>query len=266
MKAPRKIRLNTDELGAPDELRPALEQLFSSINPFFNDTSQALDRRLTLGSNLVSTYKEVTVTVPAVSWTSVPAATGTARDGSFENSWVNYGSPASDAGWRIDDTGRVYLRGLIKNGTIGQRVFTLQTGYKPEAYLHYTVPSNGAFGQLDIEADGDVIANIGNNAWFTLDEISFTATSPAAPAAFSGTGWPITLTPSFSSQYQIKSVLLLQATDTATGNTNPHGASALPNWRRGGKGQAIVDRVSGLTPGRTYKLLFLLLGEQTTIR
>lgn len=98
---------------------------------------------------------------------------------SFSNSWVNYGSVYSIAGYYKDKFGIVHLRGLIKSGTINAAAFTLPSGYRP-AYRHMqaTVSNNGAaeiISRIDVDTNGDVIPVTGSNTYFSLDGISFRA-------------------------------------------------------------------------------------------
>jgi hypothetical protein len=92
---------------------------------------------------------------------------------SFSNSWVNYGSGLLNAAYCKNAFGFVRLRGWIKSGTIGLSAFSLPTGYRPSGQENFAVASNSAYGEIKIEADGDVIPNIGNNTWFSLAGISF---------------------------------------------------------------------------------------------
>lgn len=50
---------------------------------------------------------------------------------SLLNSWANYGIGHNPAGYFKDTLGIVHLRGLVKDGTVGQAIFTLPTGYRP---------------------------------------------------------------------------------------------------------------------------------------
>lgn len=95
-------------------------------------------------------------------------------DASYLNSWVSYNTTTHNkAGYYKTTTGVVRLQGVVKSGTIGQPIFTLPTGYRPAKTLLFTVPSNGAFGVLEIQTDGDVIATTGNNTYVSLEGIQF---------------------------------------------------------------------------------------------
>ena len=114
----------------------------------------------------------------------------------FTNSWVNYGSGFQTAGYRrIGDV--VYLRGLVKLGTLGTSMFTLPVGYRPTgnillaalvnvkatfntgaastgtAHTHPIVASEIA-GRIDINTSGTVSpTTTGGNGWISLDGLSF---------------------------------------------------------------------------------------------
>lgn len=94
-------------------------------------------------------------------------------DASYLNSWVDYGGTHNKAGYYKDLDGVVHLQGMVKSGTIGQPIFTLPTGYRPSKTIVFTVPSNGAFGVLEVQTDGDVVATTGNNTYVSLEGVSF---------------------------------------------------------------------------------------------
>lgn len=94
-------------------------------------------------------------------------------DATYLNSWVDYGATHNKAGYYKTLDSVVRLQGVVKSGTIGQPIFTLPTGYRPAKTLLFTVPSNGAFGVLEIQTDGDVIATTGNNTYVSLEGIQF---------------------------------------------------------------------------------------------
>lgn len=91
------------------------------------------------------------------------------------NSWVNFGVGFNDAGYFKDQFGIVHLKGLIKSGTLGQPAFLLPVGYRIVGNNYMLCLSNGAAGQLTITADGNVKPASGNNAWFSLEGITFKA-------------------------------------------------------------------------------------------
>jgi hypothetical protein len=94
----------------------------------------------------------------------------------FANGWVNYGLSYGDARYRRDSSGRVFLEGLVKSGTIGAKIYTLDAGYRPLATVSFPVVSNGAFALVEVGATGDVVCYSGSNIYVSLSGISFTTT------------------------------------------------------------------------------------------
>lgn len=99
---------------------------------------------------------------------------------SFQNSWVNYGTPYRDAGYWKDPFGVVHLRGVIKDGTLAATAFTLPSGYRPTDTCLFLLKSQGAgIGRASIGNDGQVnIADVtgGANTLMALDGITFRTT------------------------------------------------------------------------------------------
>lgn len=98
------------------------------------------------------------------SWTTVS---------SFSNSWLNYGSGYAPVSYRKGADGRVYLRGLVKSGTIGLAAFTLPSGYRPTYPQSFVVETNGAAGFVFIATDGTVVPSAGNNGYVYLNPVAF---------------------------------------------------------------------------------------------
>ncbi len=96
------------------------------------------------------------------------------------NSWVNFGGVTSPVGYYKDATGRVWLRGVLKSGTLNTSAFTLPAGYRP-AYDHNTEGSDTATaqsGRCAVLATGGVVlgnGGVGANTFFSIDGISFRA-------------------------------------------------------------------------------------------
>jgi len=93
----------------------------------------------------------------------------------FANGWVNYGGSFNPAGYRRDSEGWVHLRGLVKSGTVGQTIYTLPEGYRPAYRELFMALSNGSVGRIDVTAAGAVICDVGNNAWISMDGMTFMA-------------------------------------------------------------------------------------------
>ncbi len=92
------------------------------------------------------------------------------------NSWVNYGGVYSPAGYFKDAAGIVHLRGLLKDGTIGDvPAFTLPVGYRPAYQQVFVAISNNAIGRCDVLQNGEVWFRAGNLAYFSIDGLIFRA-------------------------------------------------------------------------------------------
>lgn len=84
------------------------------------------------------------------------------------NSWVNYGAPYQVAQYRRQG-GCVYLRGLIRSGTVATPAFTLPSGYRPSVTICRIVMANLNYGRLDISSSGTVVPTVNtDNAWWSL--------------------------------------------------------------------------------------------------
>jgi hypothetical protein len=248
MAAPPKLRsLRFEDLpGLPTEVKP----LVDALNPFLVDVGNGIGGQLVIGQNVAGGYKTVDVVVPSP-WTTL-------ADASLKNSWVNFGSDFDLlAGYRIDASGRVYLKGFVKDGTAvdGTEIFTLPAGYRPAGRKRFSVSSNSAAGGCDVYADGKVAFSYGSNTNFSLEGIAFDAVPAAAPPAFSGTGWPLVMQTGMS--LPPKAVFVAQALDLASDAYTLEVGQ--PEWRLNAKGQVVVRRIGGLTPQRKYRLTFLFL-------
>jgi len=101
-------------------------------------------------------------------WKSVLTDTGWV-DATLQNGWVNYAGGYVNASYRLKN-GVVFIRGLIKNGTItgGTLLFTLPAAYWPSANSINIVPaySTGS-ARIDVMSDGRVIGQSGLVSTFT---------------------------------------------------------------------------------------------------
>ncbi len=253
--APSPTRLTREDLpGAPEWV----ERLLLAVNPFMEATADGLTNALTFGDNHAAQVTTIDVAGPSRTWTAP----------TFLNSWVNFGSGYTEAAYSIDATGTVYIRGLVKSGTVPADVFVLPVGYRPATNIVLSCASGGnAFGTLRIGASASAAftpgavnaASAGTNAYLSLENISFQAVGTcAAPVRPTGPGWPapIKTTLPVVSWVQLVRCLDLDATTNAITTT---AAGAVPEWRMGGNGQVQILHVPGLSPGRRYRMTFLLL-------
>jgi hypothetical protein len=95
------------------------------------------------------------------------------------NGWVDFGAPYAQVAYFKDTMGIVHLRGMAKSGTCGTTIFTLPTGYLPEATLQYSVMLVGnVLGLVSLESTGVVKVTTGcttPSAGVRLDGITFRA-------------------------------------------------------------------------------------------
>lgn len=104
-------------------------------------------------------------------WTKVAGGVG------FTNSWTDFDATETtyhQAAYCQDFLGFVHLRGLIKSGTIATTAFTLPAGLGPLKQKLYIVDDGANTGQvLEITAAGGVLPLTGNNAFFSLEGVTF---------------------------------------------------------------------------------------------
>ena len=91
------------------------------------------------------------------------------------NSWVNFGGSKTVAGYYRDAFKIVNLQGTIKSGTTASptTLFNLPVEYRPPNRVQFPVRSNGTFGSVFIDSDGNVYFDTGSNVEFSLDGIYF---------------------------------------------------------------------------------------------
>lgn len=227
------------------------DRLLFGLNQFMGATYAALNKGLRLSENAAASVVYARFVVPEYPWTNV-------TDAEMSNSWVNYGGAEANAGWLAMPNGEIWLRGLIKSGTINTTAWTLPTGAHPSYTIRRAVGSNNAFGMLGITTAGAVTPVTGSNTWFDL-ECKFVPASPVLPPKpFSGGEWPIIVRHGLSRCTQVH----VGAAELVNGDTRTETAGEFTlDWADKGDGQLLVRSVYGLQPGRTYKLTLLCLAE-----
>lgn len=144
-----------------------------------NYVGLSADVRPTPAAGAGSTYFETDTkkffTWDGSGWNDISGGSLTFFAPTFQNSWVNFSTVNWGAtGYAKDAQGIVHLRGLIKDGTINQPVFTLPAGYRPSFPLIFSVfNSAGSSVRLDIRPDGVVVVLGGVNAWVSLSGLCF---------------------------------------------------------------------------------------------
>jgi hypothetical protein len=115
----------------------------------------ALDGRLDTAETDIDDLE--TLTTPST-WTGV----------TFEGTWVNFGSTFQEVEYRkVGDV--VQVRGLAKDGTVGSVIFTLPSGFRPPADLHFINYSAAAPGGFVVNTVGEVDSIFGSNGTFALN-------------------------------------------------------------------------------------------------
>lgn len=136
---------------------------------FTKDTSAQITL-VTGKGNSVSIDKSgnlsITGTIQQESWTAP----------TLLNSWTNYNSTYSPAGYFKDKNGIVYIRGLVKGGTLATTVFTLPAGYRPQYSMILSQACSTGFCRVDVRSDGSVMITAnGSTSYTSLEGISFRA-------------------------------------------------------------------------------------------
>lgn len=107
---------------------------------------------------------------------------GAAGEPAFANTWTNFGSVYSTAGFKKQSDGWVALKGLVTGGA--GTVFSLPAGCRPPFWCYFTVAaSNGVHAEISISTSGSVnyVAGGTGAAWLSLEGIVFPTTwNPAA--------------------------------------------------------------------------------------
>jgi hypothetical protein len=118
------------------------------------------------GSDYDTAWGTANPTVPGA-WTAL----------GLQNNWVSYDGGVTYAHPQYRKVGDiVYVRGLIKNGTItnGTPVANLPVGFRPPLQLHFPTVSNDAFTLLRILSNGDITVGVGANAgWLSINGLHF---------------------------------------------------------------------------------------------
>lgn len=84
--------------------------------------------------------------------------------------WVNYSTPSFTGARYRKMNGRVWIEGLVKDGTTGTAVFVLPSGYRPSGNLVFaTIVNPNVIGRLDVEAGGNVVIYAASTVYASLN-------------------------------------------------------------------------------------------------
>lgn len=196
----------------------------------------------------------------------------------LKDKWTQYGGAYADAEFNRTTAGLVVLKGMIKKTSAtaaGEVITTLPPSYRPTGKLMFgIVTNNNASGRIDIDTNGDVILNSGNNTYVSLDSIRFmadntgfshlpsytrTALTYSSGWANAGSGWGTgsyvvdntgrvvvqgTVTPGTTTQGTVITTLP-SAQRAAKYETIPGKSNVTSQFGAGGNGLAAVGNGSG---------------------
>jgi hypothetical protein len=92
------------------------------------------------------------------------------------NGWQVYNTTWATPAYMKDSLGFVRLRGLAKNGALGQAMFVLPPGFRPlRQTLHSVCINPNTVGRIDVDNQGAVLVVKGDMGWVSLDGIMFEA-------------------------------------------------------------------------------------------
>jgi len=144
-------------------------------------TNQFTNQNTTTFSKLVNhgdkVYVRVTATSPAGSsgYGNANITVPVWAPMVYQNGWTDYYPTFTPGAFTKTASGMVVLKGLVKGGiaTTDAVIAQLPAGYAPSERLIFENTSNQTSGRVDVLPDGTVRFNIGSNAWYSLDGISF---------------------------------------------------------------------------------------------
>lgn len=171
---------NTPIDGAGTPVPGGWREWFSRVALLANGDSGPTADRPTKGLYIGKSYFDTTLGYPVYLasvkpsvWVAGTVPSEAVITPTFLNAWVDSGAPYQTTRYWKDPAGVVHLRGRINGGTIGLAAFTLPVGYRPAATESFAQASAGAFGALNVFADGSVVPAVGSNVSFWLSGITF---------------------------------------------------------------------------------------------
>lgn len=89
------------------------------------------------------------------------------------NGWTQL---SADVGYMKDNLGWVHLKGAVTGGALASQIFALPVGYRPQNTSNrFPVIANNKFGRVSVTSTGAVTFDVGENAFVSLDGITFKA-------------------------------------------------------------------------------------------
>ena len=104
---------------------------------------------------------------PVTSWEDMDPLT---------SGWAPAGLPYSNPQFYKDSLGRVWLRGAIRGGTLGNPLFNMDSGYLPEHRVAIPCVASGGFARVDVLPNGDIqVQSTPDATLIVLDAVSWRA-------------------------------------------------------------------------------------------
>jgi len=94
----------------------------------------------------------------------------------LQNGWVQYDTTYGNAAIYRRINGIVFVRGLLRSGTVGATIFTLPAGFRPSIrmlFACYTNPNVAC--RVDVDPTGTINGSGESNGWISLANIIFVA-------------------------------------------------------------------------------------------
>lgn len=98
-----------------------------------------------------------------------PHVVGATDEPVFQSTWVNFDITVY-RGLRFwkDPVGMIHIEGVVKSGVVPSTIFILPAGYRPGAALAFPAHTNTGYGQVDVSATGNVVAQTGGTTLFGI--------------------------------------------------------------------------------------------------
>jgi hypothetical protein len=150
-----------------------------TVNPGHN---HIVNVRVT-ATNSANSSPQGTATLTIPLWANLP----------LQNNWTDYLSGYSTAAFTKTSDGMVVLKGLVRGGTAtsGTVIGNLPVGYRPSELMIFGDSAASAGGRVNVDVNGDITYQVGNNAWQSLDGINFMPSGTTFTSLSSGlsNGW-----------------------------------------------------------------------------
>lgn len=142
-----------------------VEKATGDIPVILDGDSKPITAKAITGSHLLQGQRVYVVQVPPGGYFIIGALYSEWILPALQNSWVNFGAGFAPARYRKTSSGMVVLEGVVGSGVIGQPIYTLPPGYRPNLALIYAIDSGVAFGRIVVNPDGRVLCDVGTNVY-----------------------------------------------------------------------------------------------------